>query len=587
MFHLHRLFKRDVYGIRTVWHKFYIFPSTNLVRCTNLVKGIGNLGVEWLTKGISKLCHTRIQPNNSPEGGGTWGGIRVLRARGNNITHLGAIQLAKLFSEEKCARKLVELDLSMNTITADGFRPLAESLSGCRELVRLDVSNCRLGPVGMEAAAELIAGAGLKLSAVILTPKPEFADRVQDDRSGLAVALRRSLQRLADSLRFAGSVVELNLGSFVKADPASAASIQETLQEHRERLGMTSSRPEAEAAAGRGEGKRGGKIEGARSTAPRSGEKTRSSGAIKAGAQVPNVTPSRYQSRSAATGGAPPSGSRGGVPRAQRSGTATGRENSARGAGIERSRLGSERIKESSEKNKPAAASRTKRMAGTGAGMSGGAPTPAPSSSVPRSASKSSSRVARGGSGGAVASDSGRSTSQSPAAPRGTDTTSVMPKKAAGVTTPRPHRRMHQGEELDSIDSFSVLPSRAAAPNSRSLSREDETVTRSAAAGSKSGVNAEKIADLVSKVMGDTEGIAHGESPPEVAPSSWKGPDDEILSGGRSRRAAWPSSSPAVMGSSSDEAPRVEGKVATVTDRREDDLGKGNQDLVRKGHDGG
>lgn len=553
--------------------------------------------MEWLTKGISKLCHTRIQPNNSPESGGAWGGIRVLRARGNNITHLGATQLAKLFSEEKCARELVELDLSMNTITADGFRPLAESLRGCRELVRLDVSNCRLGPVGMEAAAELIAGAGPKLSAVVLNPKPEFADRVQDDRSGLAVALRRSLQRLADSLRFAGSVVELNLGSFVRADPASAASIQETLQEHREKLGLTSlpspsssSRPEAKVGTGRGGEKKGGKIEGARSTALRSGEKTRGSGAIKAGAQVPSVTPSRYQSRSAATRGAPPSGSRGGVLRAQRSDTAMGRENSARGSGIERSRSGSERIKESSEKSKPVAASGTKRLAGTGVGMNGGAPTvsaggstpPAPSSSVPRAASKPSSRVARGGSGGAVASGSGRSTSQGAAAPRGTDTTSAMSKKAAGVSTPRPHRRMHQGEELDSIDSFSVLPSRAATPNSRSLSREGET-----AAGSKGGVNAEKIADLVSKVMGDTEGIAHGESPPAVAPSSWKGRDDEVVSGGRNRRVAESSSSPAVMGSSSDESPRVEGKVATVTDRREEDLGKGNKDLVRKEDDGG
>lgn len=550
------------------------------------MKGIGNLGVEWLTKGISKLCHTRVQPNNSPEGGGTWGGIRVLRARGNNITHLGAMQLAKLFSEEKCARELVELDLSMNTITADGFRPLAESLRGCRELVRLDVSNCRLGPVGMEAAAELIASAGPKLSAVILAPKPEFADRVQDDRSGLAVALRQSLQRLADSLRFAGSVVELNLGSFVKADPASAASIQETLQEHRERLGLTSSRPEAEAAAGRGGEKKGGKIEGARLTAPRSSEKTRGSGAIKAGAQASSVTPSRYQSRSAAAGGAPPSGSRVGVSRAQRSGTATGRENSARGGGIERSRSGSERIKESSEKSKPAAVSRTKRLAGTGVGMSGSAPTPASYSSVPRTASKSS-RVARGGGVGAVASHSGRFTSQGPSTPRGTDTTSVMQKNPAGVAIPRPRRRMHQGEELDSIDNFSALPSRAAATNSPSLSREAETVTRAAetATRSKGGVNAEKIADLVSKVMGDTEGIAHGESPPEVAPSSWKGPDEEVLSGARSRRAAWSSS--AVMGSSSDEALRVERKVATGTDQREEDLGKGNEDPVRKGDDGG
>ncbi|CAN0057694.1 unnamed protein product, partial [Laminaria digitata] len=202
--------------------------------------GIGDLGAQWLCKGISALCREPAAAGGAGSKSGHRGassgsssGIRDLRLRGNNITHSGARDLAKLLSEDRCARELRELDLSMNTITADGFRPLAASLRGCRELVRLDVGGCRLGPGGVEAAAELIAAAGPKLTTVILTPKAEFADRVLGDRGGLAVALRQSLQRLADSLRFAGTVVEVNLGAFLRGDPSAAASIEETLRENR------------------------------------------------------------------------------------------------------------------------------------------------------------------------------------------------------------------------------------------------------------------------------------------------------------------------------------------------------------------
>ena len=434
--------------------------------------------------------------------------------RDNNITHQGAVDLANLLSEEQCARELRELDVSMNTITADGFRPLARSFRGCRELARLDVAGCRLGPGGLEAAAELIASAGSKLSAVDLTPKAEFADRVLGDRGGLAVALRQSLQRLADSLRFASTVVELKLGAFVRADPVAAASIQETLQEHRERLGeLTASISPSVAGPGRG-GNESGKRDTAK-TASRSSEKLRSSGTTRAGGvQNPNAPSRGSRTRGAATGtGTPPSGTRRGTP-IQRPAAA-----SARGAGVERPRAGPERVKTASERSKPSAVERTKRAAESGAqgrapsgGSSVTSPRPPPSS-LQRPASKASSRAARGGVRAEAALPVLARRAGQGAAQRGTvkttSATLAAHDKAADAARPAAARRLHQGEELDSIDGFSFPHSRAMAPSTR----EDGTTRRK-------GNDAEKIADMVSKVMGDTEGIAHDMSPPPVAPSS-------------------------------------------------------------------
>ena len=526
------------------------------------VPGIGDLGVQWLCKGISALCRNQNREETSAGSGGS--GIRDLRLRGNNITHAGAKELAKLLSEDRCARDLRELDLSMNTITADGFRPLAVSLRGCRELVRLDVAGCRLGPGGVDAAADLIAASGPKLRAVILTPKAEFADRVLGDRGGLAVALRQSLQRLADSLPFAGAVLEVGLGAFLRADPGAAASIEETLRERRERVGGNGGgdggkRDTTSPAAGRGGA-------GGSSSSSRSGEKPRGgSGSSRLGgrarADAPGTPSALTSSGSRRTGGTTPRG--GGIPTTPgssgRSAATRAREagsrHGARGTGIERPRAGIER-------QKPGTAERVRRGAtprsspsSAGAGPSSTPPAGPSSSSLHRAASKASVRGAASGSGKSSSERSRQQLQQ-----HKTTAATLAARDRVAVAQPAPHKRMHQGEELDSIDGFTPTEARhpppppppstmpptpssrrhlsskaAAAPLVRTHSRSgsssfrdgDGRVKHEAGVGgtaaSAGGAVADSIADVVSEVMGDTAAMADDqESPPSVAPSTWE-----------------------------------------------------------------
>ena len=497
-------------------------------------------------------------------------GIRDLRLRGNNITHSGARDLAKLLSEDRCARELRELDLSMNTITADGFRPLAVSLRGCRELVRLDVGGCRLGPGGVEAAAELIAAAGPKLTTVILTPKAEFADRVLGDRGGLAVALRQSLQRLADSLRFAGTVVDVNLGAFLRGDPVAAGSIEETLRENRERAAAVGGERSGSGGGGEVEGRRRAgdvgvervpstpsssrPIEKSRSGGPKrgtpsSGSRTRGEPAgvtpTPSSASGRRVTPP-HRTGSAAAGVTP--------GRSTHSGS---KEPRVRGSGIERP--------------KPSTAERTRR--GTPNGNTRMTPPPGPGSAH-RTSSKSSLKDE----GGRAGVTPGRSSSHAAGtgAKRGTGATTAATlaardkaaaeeaaaaaaAMASSNAVPTPRRRMHQGEELDSIDGFSpTVPARLPPPppshggSSSSSSRRPLPLSATAGlsrthshrtapspegspgdvysnptgavagSGAEGGRHVDTIADVVSKVMGDTEAMVAQESPLCVAPSTWQ-----------------------------------------------------------------
>lgn len=538
-------------------------------------------------------------------GSGPSSGIRDLRLRGNNITHSGAKDLAKLLSEDRCARQLRELDLSMNTITADGFRPLALSLRGCRELVRIDVGGCRLGPGGVEAAAELIAAAGPKLTTVILTPKAEFADRVLGDRGGLAVALRQSLQRLADSLRFAGTVVEVSLGAFLRGDPSAAASIEETLRENRERAGVGAGGERGGGGNGGGGegGRRGDAGAGVASTplSSRTTEKTRS-GAPKRG------TPSSSSRTRGDTAGATPTASSSGgsrrTPPTHRAGSAaaagstparstpSGSKDSTRhgvrGTGIERPKAGVERPK-------PGTVERTRR-----GGSARATPPPGPASAH-RTSSKSSLKE-DGGRGGVTP---GRSSAASSAHKRGAGATTSLTTAAtlaardkaaaeeeaaaaaaaaaSANVAPTPRRRMHQGEELDSIDGFSPTvtarvppPPPASSHGSSSSSRRPLPLSavagvsrthasRNAApspggpladgypagggghtagpgagmaatgSGAEGGRHLESIADVVSKVMGDTEAMVAQESPLCVAPSTWQWQADAAAASAEAR----------------------------------------------------
>lgn len=506
--------------------------------------GIGDLGVQWLCKGISALC--RNQNREDTSGGGS--GIRDLRLRGNNITHAGAKELAKLLSEDRCARDLRELDLSMNTITADGFRPLAVSLRGCRELYRLDVAGCRLGPGGVDAAADLIAASGPKLRSVILTPKAEFADRVLGDRGGLAVALRQSLQRLADSLPFAGAVLEVGLGAFLRADPGAAASIEETLRERRERAGVSGGgdggkRDTTSPAAGRGGG--------SSSSSSRSGEKPRVHGSSRLGggrarADVPGTPSTVACSGSRRPGGTTPRA--GGIPTtpvsssraAARAREAGSSRHGARGTGIERPKAGVER-------QKPNTAERVRRGAAprSSPGSAGANSTPPAGPSLHRASSKASVRGASGS--GKSSSERSRQQLQQ----HKTTSATLAARDRVAAAQPTPHKRMHQGEELDSIDGFTPTearhaPSSSVVPPTSSSSRRllaskassvsmVRTHTRTGSTSSfrdgdgggkheeAGGGVADSIADVVSKVMGDTAAMADDqESPPSVAPSTWE-----------------------------------------------------------------
>ncbi len=594
------------------------------------IAGIGDLGAQWLCKGISALCRNQSRGDHTGAGAGAGGsGIRDLRLRGNNITHSGAKELAKLLSEDRCARDLRELDLSMNTITADGFRPLAVSLRGCRELVRLDVAGCRLGPGGVDAAADLIAAAGPRLRSVILTPKAEFADRVLGDRGGLAVALRQSLQRLADSLPFAAGVVEVGLGAFLRADPGAAASIEDALRERRERerAAAGAERSERDRAGGGGDGGKrdttasgsaGGGAAGGGSSS-RSSEKTPRSANGGGGSRVGGRatrgdgagTPLTVSS---SAGGTRRTGAS--TPRA--SGTATtpgsssritpirsreaaGSRHGTRGTGIERPKAGLERPKPGTAERvrRGAAGSRTSPpSAGSGASSS---------SSLHRASSKASMRG--GAAAAAGAGGSGRSSERSSRQQHKTTAATLAARDRAAAAQPAPHKRMHQGEELDSIEGFSPMVSRHAPPpppppsaglpptpssrrlvggnpaetppavgrtHSRTGSRSFRTVGGGEAhgAGGGSGDVADSIADVVSKVMGDTAAMADDqESPPSVAPSTWEWQDDgaaasaaaaaakaKAKAAGRSRRTS--ADSTASAGGVSSRGERGEGSKA-------------------------
>lgn len=568
--------------------------------------------MQWLCKGISALCRSQKSSHAFPLDDSS-GGIRDLRLSGNNITHSGAKDLAQLLSEERCARELRELDLSLNTITADGFRPLTVSLRGCAELTRLDVAGCRLGPGGVEAAAEFIAAAGPNLRVVNLTPKAEFADRVLGDRGGLAVALRQSLQRLADSLRFAGTVVEVGLGPFLRADPASAASIEETLREHRAHaIAVTAAAATAAAAAtsttgsvtedagegserGGGGGEKGGRGKEKRdasatgktpSSSSRSGEKL-----ARGNSFSKTATPSRARSKPDAgstpsstagkrnnTAGTPRSGGANGTPNRTTPARARDGRHGVRSTGIERPKAGVERTKVGT-------AERVRRPAGSGGGGGGGGtrasavggaavatPPPGPSASLHRSTNKAS---ARGGNTGTAASGRASSKSAANAASSATPATLAARDTEAAAVPAAPHKRMHQGEELDSIDGFSpvvahhapsftagednhavrlsarrlavhsslhhaagrhgpvsdiILSERDgggsdAANVNNTMAVDDSTLGSDSEGetGAERATGKKAIADVVSKVMGDTEGMADQQDLlPSVAPSTWQ-----------------------------------------------------------------
>ncbi|CAM9154687.1 unnamed protein product [Ectocarpus sp. 6 AP-2014] len=549
--------------------------------------GIGDLGAQWLCKGISALCR------NQQDAAGSGSGIRDLRLRGNNITHTGAKELATILSEGRCARDLRELDLSMNTITADGFRPLAVSLRGCRELVRLDVAGCRLGPGGVDAVADLIAASGPKLTAVVLTPKAEFADRVLGDRGGLAVALRQSLQRLADSLPFAGSVVEVGLGAFLRADPAAAASIEETLHERREQQRQQQQQQQQAREAqssGRSAGdgsKRGTAAAVAAAAGPsRSNEKSRAANRTGGGgggggrkrAEGPQASPAAGGRR--AGGGTAPRSAGGGGGNSTTPKTSNRSNNNpggrsrqqqgigksgARGTGIERPKAGLER-----QKAAGGTAERQRRGAGgpRPSPPSGGGVGTTASSSGPGGLQRTSSKASMRGGGGTA----GKPETGQPRQPvvagqhhKTTAATLAARDRAAVDAHAAPHRRLHQGEELDSIEGFTeqrqapklmpptreLLASQAAAAvlaaggggNTGFYGDGGSGGKKAAGPGSSAGLEAsasggvvESIADVVSKVMGDTAAVADGlVTPPPVAPSTW---DWDTNNGGPAGSAA-------------------------------------------------
>ncbi|CAN0101056.1 unnamed protein product [Pylaiella littoralis] len=244
----------------------------------------------------------------------------------------------------------------------------------------------------------------------------------------------------------------------------------------------------------------------------------------------------------------------------------------ARGTGIERPKAGIERPK-------PGTAERARRAA-AGPRMSppsaGAASTPPPSgqqSSLHRTSSKSSLRgaVSAGKSSSERLSRQQLQQQQQQQQQQHRTTVATLAARdraAAAAAHPVPHKRMHQGEELDSIDGFSPTVSvhslppapsppptplqraassrrpagakaaAGAAADARTYSRSGSSAslrdglgggavsTAAAAAavgsGGGSGVAPASIADVVSKVMGDTAAIADAqESPPSVAPSTW------------------------------------------------------------------
>ncbi|CAM9552733.1 unnamed protein product [Ectocarpus sp. 4 AP-2014] len=549
--------------------------------------GIGDLGAQWLCKGISALCRNQ----QDTAGGGSGSGIRDLRLRGNNITHTGAKELATILSEDRCARDLRELDLSMNTITADGFRPLAVSLRGCRELVRLDVAGCRLGPGGVDAVADLIAASGPKLTAVVLTPKAEFADRVLGDRGGLAVALRQSLQRLADSLPFAGSVVEVGLGAFLRADPAAAASIEEILRERREQQQQQQQQQQAREAqsserSAREGSKRGTAAAVAAAGPSRSTEKSRAANRTGGGggggrkrAEGPQASPAAG-GRRAGGGTAPRSGGGGGggIPTTPRTSNRSnnnpgGRSRQQQGIGKSGARAtGIERPKAGVERQKAAGGTAERQRRGAGGPRpsppSGGGVGTSASSSGPGGLQRTSSKASmRGGGGPAGKYETGQPRQAVVAGQHHKTTAATLAARdrAAADAHAAPHRRLHQGEELDSIEGFTEprQAPKSMPPTRELLASQAAAVTLAAGGGgntgfysdggsggkkaarprSSTGLEAaasggvvESIADVVSKVMGDTAAVADGlVTPPPVAPSTWDWDKD---SGGRAGSAA-------------------------------------------------
>lgn len=554
----------------------------------NLCAGVGDLGMRWLTRGISALC--RQKDSGIHHGGGSgektssWpsGGIRDIRLRGNNITHAGAKELATLLSEDRCAHELRELDLSLNTITNEGFHPLVASLKGCRELIRLDVAGCRLGPGGVKTIARLLVDAPPLLSKINLAPKTEFADRVLSDREGLAVALCEALQQVADALPFAGAVVELGLGFYSRADPAASDVIERTLLEHRERMGVASTegtagagaRPEAGVAAHKGGGDIG--ISDREGRTPVSNEK-KTRVPSKSGSSSGGSSNSRTRVNED-SGSASISGRRGETPRPTQRGTSgrsRDRQGTPRAFGIERPKAGLERAKAGLERSKASTAERMRRNAGNHSSgtvaASVNATPPSGSGSLSRSSSSTKSSI-RG------KSSAGRSQKTTPAtlAARDREATAAVELASANSGAQPQHRRMHQGEELDSIDGFTPVPSNAMAtanglPMSATSSKRyltygggggaggagsrkmpnhfddgrnagdpfataatKSTTTAGAAARSSSrtlprmgsagqGSNLSAVAGVVSDVIADTAAMDDlTVSPPPVAPSTWQ-----------------------------------------------------------------
>lgn len=525
--------------------------------------------MQWLTNGISALCRCKEtgalqDPSSNPVGG-----IRHLRLRGNNITHAGAQDLAKLLSEDRCARELRELDLSLNTITNDGFKPLAASLKGCRELVRLDVAGCRLGPGGVRAAAELLSEAPPRLSKVNLIPKAEFADRVLSDRDGLAIALRQSLQHMADALPFAGTVVDLSLGFYLRADSAAAAAIERTLQEHRERMGVASC-----TGTGAGIGTEGSEHKGGRSDTvdggcgPPATEKPRGAPKSAPGSGSSNRT--RVNTTESGVSSST-SGRRGDTP-PQRStqGRARDRQGPARVSTTERPKACIERPKAGLDRTKAITGERARRNAG---GHASGVPTagasatpPTGSSSLSRTPSKASVR------GTSSAGRSSQKTTAAKLAARDREVEAALSSASAHSIAPPHRRRMHQGEELDSIDGFTPVPTAVAStrctpPSLTTASRRPaasgggtgSTRTPAHSGGqnvvspSIDGVGAAStscggpsartlsrkgsalgitvVADVVSEVIRDTAAMDdYLDSPPAVAPSTWQDSNEDVNS---------------------------------------------------------
>lgn len=544
--------------------------------------------MQWLTKGISALCRQKESGTlSSSSTSRPSAGIRDLRLRGNNITHAGAKELAKLLSEDRCARELRELDLSLNTITNEGFDPLASSLKGCRSLVRLNVAGCRLGPSGVKTVAKLLSDSPPRLSKIDVTPKTEFADRVLSDRGGLAVAMCEALQLVADALPFASTVVELALGVYSRADHVAADAIERTLSEHKKLMeGGTGDDGGGEATAFGGAECAGAAMMnkgGGRTDVVGSKEKS-SRGGSRSGSSV-SGTSRRAHLESGAT-----SSRRGGdtPPPTQRSAPVRSRERlgTTRSSGIERPKAGLERTRSGLERTKAGAAERTRRTPGGGVGQgsdsclsaAGVSATPPPG---PRSMSRTSSK-------GSVKSSSSVGRSQKSAVGSTPATLTARDRAAPAVSAAAAaaelpsaphHRRMHQGEELDSIDGFSPIPTalashrttpsaatssrrhptsgsggngsrgtgskrtpipspppssknsaRAATPTAKQSDVSISSSSRVLAGTGSAGRGLSTVANVVSEVMGDTAAMDdYPESPPPVAPSTWQDDSRDVV----------------------------------------------------------